>query len=179
MELISLTPTSCRTISNMRSLTSCLKHSLFATSIVAKILFIAPSGSDILFSRNSFRLAWVMSTSNWLRVMIVPYMSKRHQPHCRGVGSFQGANTITVRPNSCIADLRKSCSTTRSPTCWLTLNASNQIIMSGSTENALPVRPSRPETRVSRRAKLTPSSCRQLDYFAQSNSRNTIAWMLW
>ena len=127
MELISLTPTSCRTISNMRSLTSCLKHSLFATSIVAKILFIAPSGSDILFSRNSFRLAWVMSTSNWLRVMIVPYMSKRHQPHCRGVGSFQGANTITVRPNSCIADLRKSCSTTRSPTCWLTLNASNQI----------------------------------------------------
>lgn len=86
MELISLTPTSCRTISNMRSLTSCLKHSLFATSIVANILFIAPSGSDILFSRNSFRLAWVMSTSNWLRVMIVPYMSNRHQPHCRGVG---------------------------------------------------------------------------------------------
>ena len=85
----------------MRSLSSDLKHSLFATSMVANILLTESAGSEMMSYRNaSLLLFWAMVNSNLLCLTMVLYISNRHHPRCKGTGSCHGTSTINVRPNS-------------------------------------------------------------------------------
>ena len=77
----------------------------FSALMVASILSIACCPSFAMSSKKCCWCSRLIATSNLLFLSAVQNSSKRHQPRVNGMGSFHGANTMTVRPNCAMADL--------------------------------------------------------------------------